>query len=64
MTGADGKLYGTVKGRDQPDQIFVFEPESRTFADLVDLLDGERALDLGLQNGPDGKIYDLTPSTT
>ena len=63
MTGANGKLYGTVKGRDQPDQLFVFEPESRTFTYLINLLDGERALDLGLQNGPDGKIYGMTSST-
>jgi len=63
VTGANGKLYGTVKGRDQPDQLFVFEPESRTFTYLINLLDGERALDLGLQNGPDGKIYGMTSST-
>ena len=63
MTGANGKLYGTVKGRDQPDQLFVFEPESRTFTYLINLLDGEKALDLGLQNGPDGKIYGMTSST-
>lgn len=63
MTGADGKLYGTVKGRRSAGSAFVFEPEYRTFTHLVDLLDGERALDLGLQNGPDGKIYGMTSST-
>ena len=63
VTGADGKLYGTVKGRRSTGSAFVFEPEYRTFTHLVDLLDGERALDLGLQNGPDGKIYGMTSST-
>ena len=61
MTGPDGKLYGTVQGGDQPREIFVFDPEKRAFTKRIALPKGG-ALDLGLQNGPDGKIYGFTSS--
>lgn len=59
LTGTDGKLYGTVHGGDAPDELFVFDPESREFTNCIALPSG-RPLDLGLQNGPDGKIYGFT----
>jgi streptogramin lyase len=60
LTGPDGRLYGTVTGGDSP-ELFVFDPESREFTDKLALPTG-RPLDLGLQNGPDGKIYGFTNS--
>ena len=56
----DGRLYGTVTGGEKP-ELFVFDPESRTFADCIPLPHGG-PLDLGLQNGPDGYIYGFTRS--
>ena len=56
----DGKLFGTVTGRDKP-ELFVFDPESRTFTDRLSLPHGG-PLDLGLQNGPDGYLYGFTRS--
>ena len=61
LTGPDGRLYGTVHGGNQPAEIFVFNPKSREFTDRLSLPDG-RPLELGLQNGPDGKIYGFTTS--
>ncbi len=61
LTGPDGRLYGTVRGGDIPDELFVFDPKSRKFTDRVALPSG-RPLDLGLQNGPDGMIYGFTNS--
>jgi len=61
LTGFDGRLYGTVHGGSQPAEIFVFDPEAREFTDLLSIPNG-RPLDLGLQNGPDGKIYGFTTS--
>ena len=61
LTGPNGLLYGTVHGGNQPAEIFVFDPEVREFIDLLSLPNG-RPLDLGLQNGPDGKIYGFTTS--
>lgn len=60
LTGPDGRLYGTVSGGDPSAEIFVFDPESRTFTDR--LIPPGSPLDLGLQNGPDGKIYGFTAS--
>jgi hypothetical protein len=61
LTGPDGRLYGTVRGGDAPDELFVFDPESREFTGHLALPSG-RPLDLGLQNGPDGMIYGFTNS--
>lgn len=58
LTGPDGLLYGTVRGRGL-DELFVFDPDTRTFTHRLPLPAG-RPLDLGLQNGPDGKIYGFT----
>ena len=61
LTGPDGRLYGTVRGGDLPAEIVVFDPGSRTFTDRIAPPPGD-PLDLGLQNGPDGKIYGFTTS--
>jgi hypothetical protein len=61
LTGPDGRLYGTVRGGDVPAQLFVFDPESREFTNRLALPPGH-PLDLGLQNGPDGRIYGFTNS--
>ena len=58
LTGPDGLLYGTVRGRGL-DELFVFDPDARTFTHRLPLPAG-RPLDLGLQHGPDGKIYGYT----
>lgn len=58
LTGPDGLLYGTVRGRGL-EELFVFDPDTRTFTHRLPLPAG-RPLDLGLQNGPDGKIYGFT----
>ena len=58
LAGPDGMLYGTVRGRGL-DELFVFNPGTRTFTHRLPL-PGGRPLDLGLQNGPDGKIYGFT----
>ena len=60
LTGPNGKLYGTVSGDVTP-ELFVFDPESREFTNRVELTLGH-PLDLGLKNGPDGKIYGFTNS--
>jgi len=60
LTGPDGKLYGTVLGRNEP-ELFVFDPASREFTNRFSSLPGH-PLDLGLQNGPNGKIYGFTNS--
>ena len=59
LAGPDGRLYGTV--RDDPPEIFVFDPKTQTFTNRLALPEGG-PLDLGLQNGPDGKIYGFTRS--
>jgi len=61
LTGPDGKLYGTIRGGNLPDEIFVFDPDSREFITRFAPPSG-RPLDLGLQNGPDGMIYGFTNS--
>ena len=61
LTGPDGRLYGTIRGGDLSDELFVFDPESRQFVTRVAIPSG-RPLDLGLQNGPDGMIYGFTNS--
>ena len=57
--GPDGRLYGTVQGGHIASEAYVFDPQSRNFEGSVELASG-RPLDLGLQNGPDGKIYGFT----
>ena len=59
LCGADGRLYGTVKGGQA--EVFVFDPGVREFTDRAALPPGN-PLDLGLQNGPDGKVYGFTSS--
>ena len=61
LVGPDGRLYGTVCGEGVADELFVFEPKSRAFIHRITLPTGG-PLDLGLQNGPDGKIYGFTSS--
>jgi len=61
LTGPDGRLYGTITGGGIDPELFVFDPESREFTDRLELPPGH-PLDLGLQNGPDGKIYGFTNS--
>ncbi len=58
IVGPDGLLYGTVRGGGV-DELFVFDPNARTFTHRISL-PGGRPLDLGLLNGPDGKIYGFT----
>ena len=42
--------------------LFAFDPVSRAFLYTIPLPDG-RPLDLGLQTGPDGKIYGFTTAS-
>ena len=60
LTGPDGRLYGTIQGGDRP-ELFVFDPKARAFTHRLELPSGD-PLDLGLRNGPDGKIYGFTNS--
>ena len=61
LTGPDGRIYGTVHGGNMRPEIVVFDPASRAFAGQVQVPNGA-PLELGLQNGPDGKIYGFTSS--
>jgi hypothetical protein len=61
LVGPDGKLYGTARATGTTPEIFVFNPASREFVARIALPQGE-PLDLGLQNGPDGKMYGFTGS--
>ncbi|MFH1007704.1 MAG: hypothetical protein V1800_09415 [Candidatus Latescibacterota bacterium] len=58
LAGPNGRLYGTIQGADGP-ELFVFDPVARAFIHRLGLPPGD-PLDLGLQNGPDGKIYGFT----
>ncbi len=60
VAAENGKLYGTVRGYG-PDELFEFDPVGRTFGRRAEVPEG-RALDLGLQNGPDGMVYGFTTS--
>ena len=62
LTGQDGRLYGTVQGGELPAELFVFDPKSREFTHRLPLPD-PNPRDLGLQNGPDGKIYGFTSTS-
>ena len=59
VVARNGKLYGTVQGKDAPNELFEFDPKSRSFTRRAALPEGG-PLDLGLQNGPDGMIYGFT----
>ena len=61
VVGEDGLLYGTALG-DGGSVLFAFDPVSRAFLYTIPLPDG-RPLDLGLQTGPDGKIYGFTTAS-
>lgn len=58
--GPGGRLWGTVMSKDSG-ELFVFDPAAKKFAGRV-ALPGGRPLDLGLQFGPDGKLYGFTKS--
>ncbi|OGD21670.1 MAG: hypothetical protein A2W03_17185 [Candidatus Aminicenantes bacterium RBG_16_63_16] len=58
--GPDGRLWGTVLSGDSG-ELFVFDPIAKRFAGRVALPAG-RPLDLGLQFGPDGRLYGFTKS--
>ena len=60
VVGEGGLLYGTALG-DGGSVLFAFDPISRAFLYAIPL-DG-RPLDLGLQNGPDGKLYGFTSAS-
>jgi streptogramin lyase len=59
VTGRDGRLYCAIHGEGGA-EIVVFDPESRTFTNRISPPDGG-IVDNGLQVGPDGLIYGLTP---
>jgi hypothetical protein len=61
VVGPDQRLYGTVRGGDVRPEMFVFDPKTRTFTERFTLPDAN-PLDLGLQNGPDGRIYGFARS--
>ncbi len=60
VVGEDSVLCGTALGDGGP-VLFAFDPVARAFLYAIPL-DG-RPLDLGLQNGPDGKIYGFTSAS-
>lgn len=59
LAGVDGKIYGTAIGGGLKPELFVFDPASLQFSNRIPLPTGH-PLDLGLQNGPNGKIYGFT----
>jgi hypothetical protein len=61
LVGPDKRLYGTARNNLNTPVLFVFDPKSREFVALTALPQGE-PLDLGLQKGPDDKIYGFTRS--
>jgi hypothetical protein len=61
LVGADGRLYGTLKGGDSKPELFVFDPTTFEFVARIDVPERD-PLDLGLQNGPDDMIYGFTRS--
>jgi streptogramin lyase len=56
----DGRLWGTVV-KDDKGELFVFDPEAKKFTGSIELPPG-KPLDLGLQFGPDGRLYGFTKS--
>ena len=61
LVGPKGRLYGTARGKGSRPKLFVFDPKSFKFLAQIATPEGD-PLDLGLQNGPDGKIYGFTRS--
>ncbi len=61
LAGPAGELYGTVRGGNLPPELFIFDPQTRTFADRIPITHGN-PLDLGLCLGPDRNIYGFTNS--
>ena len=61
LVGSDGRLYGTARGKGSKPELFVFDPKSFEFVARIAVPEGD-PLDLGLQNGSDGKIYGFTRS--
>jgi hypothetical protein len=57
-TGPDGRLWGTVVSGDKG-ELFVFDPAAKKFTGRLELPSG-KPLDLGLQFGPDGRLYGFT----
>jgi len=58
LTGPDGRLYGTAIAEAGPAMLFAFDPCARHFNHVA--CPPGRPLDLGLQLGPDGKVYGFT----
>lgn len=50
-----------MRGKGSKPELFVFDPRSLEFVARIAVPEGD-PLDLGLQNGPDGKIYGFTRS--
>ncbi len=61
LVGVDGRLYGTARGGGSKPELFVFDPTTFEFVARIAVPEGD-PLDLGLQNGPNGKIYGFTRS--
>jgi streptogramin lyase len=59
VAGPDGRLYGTIVGGGA--ELFVLDPKQRKFVGRVGL--PGTPLNLGLQNGPDGRIWGVTSSS-
>ncbi|NOX55900.1 MAG: hypothetical protein GXP27_15945 [Planctomycetes bacterium] len=58
LSGPNGRLFGTYSGR-KGTGLFIFDPDKKAFVEQIRLPAGA-PLDLGLQWGPDGKIYGFT----
>ncbi len=60
LMGTDNRLYGTAWNKNgEPPEFFVFDTKKRIFIERH-VVPGEKPLDLGLQMGPDGKIYGVS----
>ncbi len=57
-TAPDGRLWGTAVNSDKG-ELFVFDPETKKFTGRVEIPSG-KPLDLGLQFGPDSRLYGFT----
>ncbi|HID75319.1 MAG TPA: hypothetical protein EYP56_04905 [Planctomycetaceae bacterium] len=58
LAAPDGRLFGTFSGR-AGTGLFVFDPGKNEFVEQIELPAGA-PLSLGLQWGPDGKVYGFT----
>jgi outer membrane protein assembly factor BamB len=61
LVGVNGRLYGTTRGGGSKPELFVFDPATFEFVARIPVPQGD-PLDLGLQNGPNSKIYGFTHS--